>query len=155
MAWAECLCRLYPGAAACETHFSVSAPPCSPAGRRLGRTLIDPDTALDPGQTCNAPELLLDSSQRLTPVLHLGLPDMAFSVTLWPGWVGPAYLSDRRAFYSLLLWIKFYGDCQSLFDLPLWCTGTPHERFPPSRLAKRPFSNENQFLESERRWYSS
>lgn len=115
-----------------------------PAGRRLGGTLIDPDTALETGQTCNAPELLLNSSQRLKPVLHLGLTDMAFSVTL--DQVGSVLPASPTAgpFYSLLLWIKLYGDCQSLFDLPLRCTGTPHECFPPSRLAKQPFSNENQ-----------
>lgn len=148
MAWAECLCRLYPDAAACETHFSVlrvSAPLCFPAGRRLGGTLIDPDTTLETGQTCNAPEFLLNSSQLLTPVLHLGLLDMAFSVTLdQVGSILPAS-PTAEPFYSLLLWIKLYGNCQSLFDLPLRCTGTPHECFPPSRLAKWPFSNENQF----------
>lgn len=148
MAWAECLCRLYPDAAACEIHFSVlrvSAPLCFPAGRRLGGTLIDPDTTLETGQTCNAPEFLLNSSQLLTPVLHLGLLDMAFSVTLdQVGSILPAS-PTAEPFYSLLLWIKLYGNCQSLFDLPLRCTGTPHECFPPSRLAKWPFSNENQF----------
>lgn len=152
MTRAERLCRLYPEAAACETHFSAlraSAPPRFPAGRRLGGTLIDPDTALETGQTCSAPELLLNSSQRLTPVLHLGLLDMAFSVTLdQVGSVLPAS-PTAEPFYSLLLWIKLYGDCQSVFDLTLRCTGTPHECFPSSRLAKQPFSNEKQFLDSE------
>lgn len=151
MTWAECLCRLYPEAPACETHFSAlrrsdSAPLCFPAGRQLCGTLIDPDTVLETGQTCNAPELLLNSSQRLTPVLHLGLLDMAFSVTLdQVGLVLPAS-PTAEPFYFLLLWIKLYGDCQSLFDLPLRCTRTPHECFPPSRLAKWLFSNENQFF---------
>lgn len=154
MGRAERLCRLYPEAAACETHFSalrVSAPPCFPAGRRLGGTLIAPDTGLETGQTGNAPELLLNSSQRLTPVLHLGLLDKAFSVTLdQVGSLLPASLT-AEPFYSLLLWIKLYGDCQSLFDLPLRCTGTTHECFPPNRLAKRSFGNEDQFSESDRR----
>lgn len=157
MTWAERLCRLYPEAAACITHVSalrVWAPPPSPAGRRHGGTLIDPDTALEGGQTCNAPELLLHSSQRLTPVLHLGLLDKAVSVTLdQVGSVLPAS-PTAEPFYSLLLRIKLYGDCQSLFDLPLRCTGAPHERFPPSRLAKQPFSNENQCWESEARGFS-
>lgn len=117
---------------------AIRSPPCFPAGRRHGGTLIDPDTALETGQTCNAPELLLNSLQRLTPVLHLGLLDKAFSVTL--DQVGSALPASptTEPFYSLLLWIKLYGDCQSLFDLPLRCTGTPHEHFPPSRLAKQP-----------------
>lgn len=156
MTRAERLCRLHPGAAACTTHVSAlrgRPPPPPPAGRRHGGTLIDPDTALEGGQTCNAPELLLHSSQRLTPVLHLGLLDKAVSVTLdQVGSVLPAS-PTAEPFYSLLLWIKLYGDCQSLFDLPLRCTGAPHERFPPSRLAKQPFSNENQRWESEARRY--
>ena len=58
------------------------------------------------------------SSQHLTPELHLGLPDMAFSVTLdQVGSLLPAKCSQTtEPFYFLLLRIKLYEDCQGRFD---------------------------------------
>lgn len=106
-----------------------------PAGRCRRRTLINPDTAFERVHTrtpkTHTPQLLLNSSQHLTPVLHLVLPDMAFSVTLdQVGSLLPANCSQTaELFYFLLLRIKLYGDCQGLFDSALRCSGSQHECF--------------------------
>lgn len=63
----------------------------------------------------------LISSHHLTPRLHLGSPDMAFSVT--PDQVGSFHSTKgshtTERFHFLLLGIKLYEDCQRLFDSAL------------------------------------
>lgn len=68
----------------------------------------------------HALQLLLISSHHLTPLVHLGLPDMAFSVTL--DQVGSLHsLSNHRSVFPLQLSIKLYGKCQCFFDSVPWC----------------------------------
>lgn len=132
----EDLCRLYSEPAACEAHFAAlpsdSEPLCVSSCSLPPRDTYRPwHPFWKSTRTHTHSQLLLISSHHLTPLLHLGLPDMAFSVTL--DQVGSLLSTNcsqtTELFYFLLLRIKLYEDCQHLFDSALRRSGTQHEWF--------------------------
>lgn len=133
----ENLYRLFPAAAACETHFaaplSESELLCVSSWSLPPRDTYRPwhhiwNSAYAHAQA-NAPQLFFNSSQQLTPALHLGLADWAFSVTL--DQVRSLFSASQTTelFYFLLFWIKLYGDCRGLFDSALRCSRSQPECF--------------------------
>lgn len=127
-------CRLNPEPAACETDFVALLSDSELLSFQLVAAATGHLSTLTPlfeRVRTYTSQLLLISSHHLTPLLHLRLPDMAFSVTL--DQVG-SLLSTKcsqtaERLYFLLLRIKLYEDCQRLFDSTLRRSGSQHEWF--------------------------